>query len=546
LRLGTLGLWLVIGTVAGADSRAAGQPRCSVHGGTEGHCREGATRRDLRDLRRANPQLRHLTLQQASPAQIRPLARFDHLTSLTVSSTHIDSLDGVLGELVRSKSTINKLAMQGSLSVVGMRHLGRMQELEHLDIGSASLPRDATDALMGLSKLKYVRARGDAVLHLRHHPAIEQLWVTRRGVMTNAGFEAVAGMTRLTWLKVMVPQGANPAPLGRIRNLRWLDVTTRARNSAWLENLSHLLELTMRCSGRCEIPRFHKLRSLRSLTLWTSSLGDGLKPPTSLRSLRVPDYVTWDDRSLASLAHLENLRELVLRVRTLTDSATASLNRLQALQRLALWDAEKLSSAGLAQLALPRLNALDLSGARMLRRHTQTFRQRNPKVKVHGPCRITNCGRARWTNSPPVLFPSRSYGHGTQTDSPPHTFRESLGSGADRVSVNVRLASARGCRNRRADIERWVQRQRFNLLLCMSEANRRLPAWRPWGGKLGLELLFGANREVRSVGVQATTRWYSSGGLGKCLEERARRFRYREQEHCRLRLDVELYARPKH
>jgi len=327
---------------------------------------------ELLDVLTRVPDLRGLQVQHTghhpAPADYAPLARAVKLETLELSNEA--GFDDAAMKHIAGLEKLRRLRLNsGSLTDGGVRELGRLKQLEQLDLRFTKVTGASLDALAGapLQVLNVERLGDAAAAHLRQFPRLREL-AGGSATLTGAGFAHLAGLRRLEILDLPNARQLTDdgfAPLARLASLRRLVATGTGLGDQGVRHLAGLNGLTELQLGSSALTdagmrALGELVALNSLVVSqdaTQVTGRGLEFFWRLHrlnylSLHAPNLT---GSGLAPLTELAELRDVQLGGPGLTDTAFPHLAGVPNLERVVIGDNQRGGPAGITADGLLRM-----------------------------------------------------------------------------------------------------------------------------------------------------------------------------------------------
>jgi formylglycine-generating enzyme required for sulfatase activity len=318
------------------------------------------------------PDLRGLQVQHTgyhpAPADFAPLARAVRLETLELSNEA--GFDDAAMKHVAGLEKLRRLRLNsGLLTDAGLRELGRLKQLEQLDLRFTKVTGASLAVLAGapLQVLNVDRLDDAAAAHLRLFPRLREL-ASRDAAMTAAGFAQLAGLRRLEYLDLPNARqlvDAGFAPLAGLVSLRRLVATGTGLGDQGVRHLAGLNGLTelqlgssaLTDAGMRALGELVALNTLVVSSDATQVTDRGLEffwrlHRLSYLSLHAPNLT---GSGFAPLTELAELRDVQLGGAGLTDAAFAHLADVPNLERVVIGDSQRGGPAGITADGLLRM-----------------------------------------------------------------------------------------------------------------------------------------------------------------------------------------------
>jgi formylglycine-generating enzyme required for sulfatase activity len=318
------------------------------------------------------PDLRGLQVQHTgyhpAPADFAPLARAVKLETLELSNEA--GFDDAAMKHVAGLEKLRRLRLNsGLLTDAGLRELGRLKQLEQLDLRFTKVTGASLDVLAGapLQVLNVDRLDDTAAAHLRLFPRLREL-TCRDAVLTKDGLAHFAGLRRLDLLDLSNARQLTDdgfAPLAKLVGLRRLIATGTNLGDQGVRHLAGLNLLTelhlggsaLTDTGMRVIGELVGLNGLLISKDATQVTDRGLEFFWRLHQLRnlslhAPGIT---GSGFAPLTELTELRDLYLEGSGLTDAAFPHLAEVPNLERVSLGDGQRGGPAGITADGLLRM-----------------------------------------------------------------------------------------------------------------------------------------------------------------------------------------------
>jgi Leucine-rich repeat (LRR) protein len=295
------------------------------------------------------PQLRDLDLYRASKVTDAGIARLKNLPHLRkLELRHTSVTDAGLAHLKEIKTLEYLHLPEKNISDSGLGYLGQLPRLRDL-----SLPR-AHYVDPKMDKGYYT---DEGLKTLAGLTEMECLFIGGLGV-TDAGVGCLTGMRRLKELSLFGCSRITDESLGHVGGLRSLERLSISHGRLTVSGVKAINNLT-------------SLKNLDLDEVIQDNSGLDLSGLMNLRDLSFGlarkqangDVATWQERDIATMGRLTNLRRLQISHTGIPDgSVLRHLTGLTRLERLSI-GGNGLTDDGVAYLAqLPSLNSLSLSG----------------------------------------------------------------------------------------------------------------------------------------------------------------------------------------